>query len=454
VTALGELLELATWADPISAADEVDLAELQLAAARERFAELRPRTKLLDQRATDMRVDGIEKLDDLIPTLFAHTAYKSYPKSFVDNGQWDRMTKWFASVSSTPMDGVDLDGIEDVDDWIARLEAAGHGVFSSSGTSGKASFIDQTQGDIDRIADLLTRIWGWPSPPPRDNSRPLFSLTPSAGPARLVYAFQAQAKYTGRPGAIYTLTDEPIRMAELNRIMRLQQALASGHATPGEVAEFEAGIADRVDDMHENYRRIALALDAHRNEPIVFHGSWPQMWSLVEVCRELGIAEGGFHPESIYLGSGGTKGLSLPDDYQEQVARLFAGARRYRGYGMSETCTHSPVCEQGRFHIPPWLTLFILDETGENVRYAPSGPVTGRAAYWDPVWEGHWGGTISGDWITADYGRCACGRPGPTVEDSVRRAKDVIGMDDDKISCAGAIEAYVRGAITTSVEHN
>jgi hypothetical protein len=25
-------------------------------------------------------------------------------------------------------------------------------------------------------------------------------------------------------------------------------------------------------------------------------------------------------------------------------------------------------------------------------------------------------------------------------------------VDDDKISCAGAIEAYVRGAITTSVD--
>jgi hypothetical protein len=452
VSAVDELLELATRDDPMLAADQADLPLLQLEAARERFAELRPRIRVLDQRAKDVGVSDIGKLDDLVPALFAHTAYKSYPKSFVDKGQWDRLTLWFSTVSAAPMDGVDLDGVADVDDWITRLEAAGHFLFSSSGTSGKASFIDQNQGDIDRIADLLTRIWGWPSPPPRDNSRPLFSLTPSAGPARLVYAFQAQAKYTGRPGAIYTLTDEPIRMAELNRIMRLQQALASGRATPGQVAEFEAGIADRAGDMRENYRRIARALDAHRREPVVFHGSWPQVWSLMEVCRELGIAEGGFHPDSIYLGSGGTKGLTLPGDYQEQVARFFAGARRYRGYGMSETSTHSPVCADGRFHVPPWLTLFILDETGESVRYLPSGPVTGRAAYWDPVWDGHWGGTISGDWITADYGRCSCGRPGPTVADSIRRAKDVIGVDDDKISCAGAIEAYVRGAITTSVD--
>jgi hypothetical protein len=452
MSAIEELLALAAWDDPMLAAEQTDLAGLQLAAAQERFAQLRPLIPVLGHRAEETGVCEIGKLDDLVPLLLAHTAYKSYPKSFVDKRQWDRLTLWFSTVSSTPMDGVDLGGVADVDDWIERLEAAGHFVFSSSGTSGKASFIDQTQGDVDRIGDLLTRIWGWPSPPPRDNSRPLFSLTPSAGPARMIYAFQAQSTYTGRPGAVYTLTDEPIRMAELNNIMRLQQALASGQATPGQVAEFEAGIAGRADDMHENYARLARALDAHRHEPIVFTGNWPQVWALLEACRELGIAEGGFHPDSIYLASGGTKGLNLPDDYQDQVARLFGGARRYQGYGMSETSTHSPVCPQGRFHVPPWLTLFILDEVAEQIRYAPSGPVTGRAAYWDPVWAGHWGGTITGDWITADYGRCRCGRPGPTIENSVRRAKDVIGLEDDKISCSGAIEAYVRGAITTAVD--
>jgi hypothetical protein len=452
MTAADDLIALSRRSDPIMVDVGTDLAGLQLAAARERFAEMRQRVRILDQRATDTGVESIEKLDDLVPVLFAHTVYKSYPASFVDKGQWDRLTTWFETVSSTSMSDVDVTGVTDVDGWIERLEAAGHFVISSSGTSGKASFIDQTRGDVDRIADLLTLVWGWPAQPQRDNSRPVFSLTPSSGPSRVVYAFQAQRKYNGRPDALYTLTDEPIRMAELNRIMRLQQAMASGQATPSEVAQFEAGISGRAQDLHDNYVRIARALDAHRNEPIVFHGSWPQVWALLEVCRELGLPEGGFHPDSIYLGSGGTKGLALPDDHQEQVARFFGGARRYRGYGMSETSTHSPVCDKGRYHIPPWLTLFILDETGDAVRWAPAGPVTGRAAYWDPVWDGHWGGTISGDWITADYGPCACGRSGPTVEDSIRRAKDAIGADDDKISCAGAVEAYVRGAITTAAD--
>jgi hypothetical protein len=33
------------------------------------------------------------------------------------------------------------------------------------------------------------------------------------------------------------------------------------------------------------------------------------------------------------------------------------------------------------------------------------------------------------------------------VRNDVRRASEVIGVDDDKISCAGGVEAYIRGAI-------
>jgi hypothetical protein len=104
--------------------------------------------------------------------------------------------------------------------------------------------------------------------------------------------------------------------------------------------------------------------------------------------------------------------------------------------------------------VPPWLTLFILHETAAHVRYAPSGPVAGREDRWDAVRDGHWGGTITGDWITTDYRRCACGRPGLIADNSIHRAKDVNGIEDDKISCAGAIEAYVRGAITTAVDRS
>ena len=51
---------------------------------------------------------------------------------------------------------------------------------------------------------------------------------------------------------------------------------------------------------------------------------------------------------------------------------------------------------------------------------------------------------ISGDKITISYDPCpSCGNAGPSIEDNVARLKDLDG--DDKITCAGTVDAYVRG---------
>jgi hypothetical protein len=54
------------------------------------------------------------------------------------------------------------------------------------------------------------------------------------------------------------------------------------------------------------------------------------------------------------------------------------------------------------------------------------------------------GGVITGDRIKLSYDPCpSCGNAGPSIEDSVARMKDIEG--DDKITCAGTVDAYVRG---------
>jgi hypothetical protein len=57
--------------------------------------------------------------------------------------------------------------------------------------------------------------------------------------------------------------------------------------------------------------------------------------------------------------------------------------------------------------------------------------------------EGRWGGIISGDKIAVSFNKCACGHQGPTVAREIMRFADL--PDGDKISCAGSIDAYVRG---------
>ncbi|MFT4027569.1 MAG: hypothetical protein QM676_12315, partial [Novosphingobium sp.] len=71
------------------------------------------------------------------------------------------------------------------------------------------------------------------------------------------------------------------------------------------------------------------------------------------------------------------------------------------------------------------------------------GKVEGRAAFFDLSMDGRWGGVISGDKIEIDYTPCACGARSPSISDTIARYADLSG--DDKIGCAGTVDAYVRG---------
>jgi hypothetical protein len=138
--------------DYIELADPYDLpadgvADLQLRAVRERLEQRRGQLAIVDQRARDVGVDSIVDWNDLLPLLFSHTTYKSYPDSFVRNGRWDLMLQWYGTLAVDSLSDVDLTGVQDIDDWTAALWAAGHRVHTSSGTSGKCSFIPS--GEVD-----------------------------------------------------------------------------------------------------------------------------------------------------------------------------------------------------------------------------------------------------------------------------------------------------------------
>src|SRR3546814_5927667 len=92
-SAVEQLIADAKPADPFRNAPE-NLAERQLEAVRERFSERRGQIKVLDKRAKETGVDEITSLDDVVPLLFAHTNYKSYPEAFIDSGQWKHMNVW------------------------------------------------------------------------------------------------------------------------------------------------------------------------------------------------------------------------------------------------------------------------------------------------------------------------------------------------------------------------
>jgi hypothetical protein len=52
---------------------------------------------------------------------------------------------------------------------------------------------------------------------------------------------------------------------------------------------------------------------------------------------------------------------------------------------------------------------------------------------------------ISGDRVTVDHRHCACGRRSPAIVEIARYSD--LPEGDDKLSCAGTVDSYVRGSM-------
>ena len=91
--ALVDLTPNELWAIPAG-----EIEELQLAGLRERFERLVPRIPALGRLASEQKIDRISRLDAAAPLLFRHNVYKSYPLSFLEKSDFQRLTKWLRRV--------------------------------------------------------------------------------------------------------------------------------------------------------------------------------------------------------------------------------------------------------------------------------------------------------------------------------------------------------------------
>ncbi len=443
--ALNQLIAIGCSPEPFSLAYG-EIEALQLQAAREVIASQRPRVHVLNRRIEDTGVDKIETLEDLVPLLFAHTIYKSYPISFLKKGQWDKLLRFLNTLSSTPIEA-DISGVNDVDDFILRLHAAGHGVMTSSGTSGKISFLDRNDADYGVNQSWADVNFCWPNSMPKQRLN-FFQLTPRSGPYIAVAVGESNARRFSTPEMTHFLNDGRMLIGDLLRAVEMKQALTEGTATPGEIAAYETEVKAKRAKATAELDAIFELIFAHRHEPMFLMGQAGMLWRLVERGRELGIPDGDFHPDSILATGGGAKGLKLPEDFMEQIHR-FLGPLHHKMnvYGSSEMSVTYPACEHGHYHVTPWVVPFVLDREGEHLLPHHGDRVEGRFAFLDLSYNARWGGLITGDKVTMDYAKtCVCGRPGPVVRaGSIARYSDL--GEEDKITCAGTMESYIRGAI-------
>jgi hypothetical protein len=408
----------------------------------------RSRVPVLGQRADAEGVSRIRSIGDMVPLLFPHTTYKSYPEALIGKGQWAQMNRWLDSLSTHRVDNVELSGIVDVDGWIERLEAAGHLVTTSSGTSGKSSFLNKSQCDRDASMDdmitCLTSLGLTPS-----STWHVIPIAPETGQSHHRALRDLIVRSFHRPDGIAIETGPPPtgHHRYMTRLVTIRKAMAAGTASPDDVASFEAETAHRQADSESRLRYFAAQILEHRDEQFFFQAMFPLLYRLCEVLQEMGAKVGDITGANALSTGGGIKGVALPSDYQERIFRMLniEPGRFLHYYSMQELNIRMPKCREGRYHVPPALVLLVLDEHGETLAPASDGQVEGRAAFFDFTVDGRWGGTISGDKIRADLATCRCGRTGPTISAEITRYANL--PDGDKITCAGTVDAYVRGFI-------
>jgi hypothetical protein len=428
-----------------------DLADLQFAAMRERFAERRGQIKVLDKRARETGINEIRTWQDVVPLLFSHTNYKSYPEAFIDNGQWKGMNAWLQTLSTYPTSNIKTDGVKDVDDWLDNAKAAGHFLYASSGTSGKSSFLNQSAKDKEFAYPAYWAAFDLAAQTFKPNQdRPVFAQMPPKGVHKLTEIVDLQFRRIAPPGEIYRVTEDPILAMETIRPAQLRRLIAAGKASPNDIVAYEQAIAKRQAERAILMENWVEKFIEKRREPLYMGMFWGATYTLMETLKARGIKAGDFHPELVLSVGGGTKGAKIPPDYREQITEFFGLTpdRLPNNYGMVEMSGLNPFLQDlGAYAVAPWLVPLILDKSGEVLLNPENGKgtVEGRMAFFDILADARWGGIISGDKVVVEFGGSRAGVTGPIVK-SIARYQD-LEEGEDKLSCAGTIDAYVRGAV-------
>lgn len=445
----------ATYPDlPIDVAFTLNRAqrdEIALKGIAGRFAAMRHSVGVLEQFAREQGIDAIDSIERGAFLLFPHTAYKSYPLSMLEQGRFDRLTRWMQGLTRIDLSRFDATGIELIDEWIERLEdQTGLQIVHTSGTTGKLSFLPRTAADEVPRLKLLARNY-------RDfggaNSGPDLLATPypviypsfrggSSAPLRSV---ATMAEHVARDwNDVLTLYPDRLSADVASLGGRLRVAEERGEL--GRLAISPALLARRDDFMRRDAERPQLmdrffdeALARFAGRDVLVFGVLPFIydWADAGLAREL---RGVFGSNSIVSTGGGRKGRDLPDDAFSRIGEFLGFDTIFDTYGMSEMTSIAPLCDEGHYHIPPYIIPYLLD--GESSEPLPrTGRQTGRFGFIDLFPSEHWGGFVSGDRVTVagwdDDASCRCGRTGPFIESTIQRFSELNG-GEDKITCAGA----------------
>jgi hypothetical protein len=429
-----------------------ELETLQLAALQMRFEELRDAIPTLAAMVDEQGIGALAGLDDVVPLLFQHSVYKSYPASLLFKSRFADLTRWLDRLTTHDLSSLDVSGCGTVDEWLDVLdEQTELRVAHSSGTTGTMSFLPRSLREWDLMfeaarcgmfqfsdptgaggahdGEYFELIW-----PLYRHGRSAIMRMPEMGMKHLLGS--EERLHVLRPGR---MSSDAMLMAA-----RLRAAAARGEVDQLEVspalrerrAEFEREQQEMAGSLPRFINEVAQELAGRR---IWLLATWNVLYGLAEAALDNGL-EQVFAPDSLVTTGGGAKGQQVPDDWEETVKRFTGVSRIQHAYVMSEITALNKLCEEGRYHFEPWIIPFVLDpEDGSPL--PRDGEHVGRCAVFDLVAATYWGGFISGDEVSLSFDGCACGRTTPHAARRIERYSEKQG-GDDKITCVASEDAH------------
>ena len=430
------------------------IQNIQLTGARKRFAEMRSKIPVLDKLAKEQGIDEIGALDDVAPLLFAHTVYKSYPISYLERGQFAKLTRWLNGLTTEDLSHVDASEVKLIDDWMDLLDAKTNlRVFHTSGTTGKLSFLPRTDKEWrQNIALSANRIRDWRGPGTGPDllkdKRPLIAPTyrKGASAAARGSGYQIEMYAGGEDNALFMYPDSRFSADVASLSGRMAAAEAQGELgalqiSPALLAKRdELGRVER--ERPEQLKKFFADAIRRFGGKDVYIGA---VWTILYETAAEGLARGAhkvFGPGSVLHTGGGKKGKNMPDNWREQLIDFLGFDNFYEFYGCSEQMGFSMRCEEGHYHVPPTTIAFLLDPATGKPLPRKDG-LTGRFASLDLLTSTYWAGLVTGDEITMQgFDKpCKCSRTGPYLLPDIRRYSEKEG-GDDKVICAGAPAAH------------
>lgn len=438
--------------DVVFSLEPAELDEIRLDLARDKVTSGIDRIAMVRQLAGQNEISTISSFDELLPLLYNQETFRSYPQSWLEAGDFNRLGKWLGKLCAVDLGGVDASHCDLIEDWIKALAAQSSiDLLISASGEGKAAFLPRTRDEW----ALMHRVtlWNFQSSMNAPDGTSL-ALRPGTDHVPLIHpGARGGARSWGRFLDFYEqtfgagLVDAPLGYNDsdlLSLAGRIREASRKGEAgslqiRPALLARKEeiARInADKPQRMEALMQRLG---HEYRGRRIICYSSMQMLHDLAQRLRREGI-RGAYAPESFFFCGGGFADGREPPDWKAEVAEVLGVPidSIHVGYGMQEGIWASNLCPQGRFHVPVTIIPFVLDEV--NGQPLPrTGRQTGRFAFFDLLPDTSWGGYISSDHVTITWDQpCGCGRTGAWLDAGISK---VIERQDDKIGCAGTAGA-------------